>query len=80
MYEGATGNRPKLAFRRLIGEGDHYVLEGTIDYGDGTPVSYVGIAELRDGKLMKITEYFADPFEAPAWRASLVERMEAVSV
>ena len=80
MYEGATGNRPRLAFRRLVGEGDHYVLEGTIDYGDGTPVSYVGIAELRDGKLMRITEYFADPFEAPAWRASLVERMEAVSV
>jgi hypothetical protein len=27
-------------------------IEGTIDYGDGTPVSYVGIAEVRDGKLV----------------------------
>jgi SnoaL-like protein len=79
LYEGATGSRPKLAFRRLVGEGDHYVLEGTIDYGDGTPVSYVGIAELRGGKLVKITEYFASPFEAPAWRAGLVERMEPVT-
>ena len=79
MYEGATGHRPKLAFRRLVGDGDVYVLEGTIDYGDGTPVSYIGIAELRDGKLAKITEYFANPFEAPAWRAGLVERMEPVS-
>jgi len=79
MYEDATGNRPKLAFRRLTGEGDVYVIEGSIDYGDGTPVSYVGIAELRDGKLVKITEYFASPFEAPAWRAGLVERMEPVS-
>jgi SnoaL-like domain len=79
MYEGATGNRPKLAFRRLVGDGDVYVIEGTIDYGDGTPVSYIGIAELRDGKLAKITEYFANPFEAPAWRAGLVERMEPVS-
>jgi SnoaL-like domain len=78
MYEDATGTRPKLAFRRLVGEGDHYVLEGTIDYGDGTPVSYVGIVELRDGKLVKLTDYFANPFEAPAWRADIVERMEPV--
>jgi hypothetical protein len=78
MYESATGSRPTLAFRRLTGEGDHYVLEGTIDYGDGTPVSYVGIAELRDGKLVRLTDYFANPFEAPAWRAGIVERVEPV--
>jgi len=79
MYAGATGASPKLTFRRALGAGDVYVIEATIDYGDGTPVSYVGIAELRDGKLAKITEYFANPFEAPAWRAGLVERMEPVS-
>ena len=80
MYENATGNRPKLAFRRLVGDGDVYVIEGTIDYGDGTPVNYVGIAEFKDGKLNKITEYFASPFEAPAWRADFVERMEPAGV
>jgi hypothetical protein len=25
-----------------------------------------------------MTEYFANPFEAPAWRADYVERMEPV--
>jgi len=25
-----------------------------------------------------MTEYFANPFEAPAWRADFVERMEPV--
>ncbi len=79
-YEGATGSSPKMSLRRISGEGDLYVIEGTIDYGDGTPVSYVGIAELSDGKLKKITEYFANPFEAPAWRAGMVERMEPVAV
>jgi hypothetical protein len=79
-YQGATGTSPKMTFRRMTGSGDTYVVEGTIDYGDGTPVSYVGIAEFRDGKLAKITEYFANPFEAPAWRANLVERMEPVGV
>lgn len=54
-----------------------HVVESTIDYGDGVPVSYVGIAELRDGKVVKMTEYFANPFDAPAWRVPYVERMEA---
>jgi hypothetical protein len=55
--------------------GDLAVIEGTIDYGNGVPVSYVGVAEFRDGKVAKATEYFADPFEAPAWRAPFVEQM-----
>jgi hypothetical protein len=79
-YKAATGTQPKMTFRRMLGSGDTYVVEGTIDYGDGTPVSYVGISEFRDGKLAKLTEYFANPFEAPAWRADLVERMEPVGV
>jgi SnoaL-like domain len=79
-YGAATGKEPKFTSKRLIGAGDHYVVEGTIDYGDGVPVSYVGIGELRDGKIVKITEYFANPFEAPAWRADIVERMDKVPV
>ena len=77
-YPEATGSQPKMTFRRMLGAGDLYVIEGTIDYGDGTPVSYVGVAELRDGKVFKMTEYFANPFEAPAWRAEMVERMQPV--
>lgn len=79
-YEQATGSMPKMSFRRMLGAGDIYVVEGTIDYGDGTPVSYVGIAEFRDGKIAKMTEYFANPFPAPEWRAGMVERMEPVGV
>ena len=79
-YSAATGTKPTFKSKRLIGGEDVYVVEGTIDYGDGTPVSYVGIGELRDGKLVKITEYFANPFEAPAWRANVVERMDKVPV
>jgi hypothetical protein len=79
-YTQATGMTPKMSFRRMLGAGDIYVVEGTIDYGDGTPVSYVGIAEFRDGKIAKMTEYFANPFPAPEWRAGMVERMEPVGV
>lgn len=79
-YGEATGKSPKMTFRRLTGGGDLYVIEGTIDYGDGIPVSYVAITELRDGKVVKSTEYFANPFEAPAWRADIVERTDKVPV
>jgi hypothetical protein len=76
MYEDKTGTNPKFTYKRMLGGGDVFVIEGTIDYGDGVPVSYVGIGEVRDGKIAKMTEYFANPFEAPAWRADFVERME----
>ena len=75
-YEDLSGTSPKFTYKRMLGGGDVFVVEGTVDYGDGIPVSYVGIGELRDGKIAKMTEYFANPFEAPAWRADFVERME----
>jgi hypothetical protein len=77
-YAQSTGTSPKFTYRRMLGGGDVFVVEGTIDYGDGVPVSYVGIGEVRDGKVAKMTEYFANPFEAPAWRADFVERMDKV--
>jgi len=75
-YAEMSGTNPKFSYKRMLGGGDVFVVEGTIDYGDGIPVSYVGIGEVRDGKVAKMTEYFANPFEAPAWRADFVERME----
>jgi hypothetical protein len=79
-YSTATGTTPKMRLRRIVGDGDVQVVEATIDYGDGTPVNYIGIAEFKGGKLNKITEYFASPFEAPAWRADFVERIEPAGV
>ena len=77
-YEAGSGTKPTFAHRRMIGGGDVFIVEGTIDYGDGTPVSYVGIGELRDGKIARVTEYFANPFEQPEWRAGMTGRMETV--
>ena len=75
-YSEMSGTNPKFTYKRMLGGGDVFVIEGTIDYGDGVPVSYVGVGEMRDGKVAKMTEYFANPFEPPAWRADFVERME----
>ena len=75
-YPQMSGTNPKFTYRRMLGGGDIFVVEGTIDYGDGIPVSYVGVGEIRDGKIARMTEYFANPFEPPAWRADFVEKME----
>jgi hypothetical protein len=79
MYQEKSGTSPKFTYKRMLGGGDIFVVEGTIDYGDGSPVSYVGIGEVRDGKVARMTEYFANPFEAPAWRADFVEKMDPVT-
>ena len=34
----------------------------TVDYGDGVPVSYIGITEMRDGKIARTTRTSANPF------------------
>ena len=74
-YPEMSGTSPKFTYKRMLGGGDVFVVEATIDYGDGIPVSYVGIGETRDGKITKMTEYFANPFPAPDWRAPFVEKM-----
>jgi hypothetical protein len=78
-YEGATGTAPSMTLRRIVRPGQAWIVEGTIDYGDGTPVSIVSILETDDaGKLTRQRDYFASPFEAPEWRRKWVEQMEAV--
>ena len=51
-------------------------VEGVIEYGDGRVIAVVVISELRDGKMWRDRWYFAEPFEAPEWRAQWVERMD----
>jgi ketosteroid isomerase-like protein len=65
---------PTIAPRRLLVEGDLCVAEARLDY-DGTAYDCVFIFELRDGRIAKETAYWSQPFEAPAWRADLVERI-----
>jgi SnoaL-like domain len=74
-YDQMSGTNPKFTYKRMLGGGDVFVIEGTVDYGDGVPVSYVGVGEMRDGKVAKMTEYFANPFPAPEWRKPFVESM-----
>ena len=59
--------------RRITGEGDLWVSEYMISYGSKRTFT-VSIMVFRDGKVSHETQYFADPFEAPNWRAQWVSR------
>jgi ketosteroid isomerase-like protein len=61
--------------KRIVGNGDLWVTEYTIVY-QGKPAFTVSIMEFREGKVVHETQYFADPFDAPAWRKQWVGRME----
>jgi hypothetical protein len=51
------------------------VLEVELTYADGSRYLGASIIELRDGKVLRETDYYAQPFQAPEWRAQWVERM-----
>jgi hypothetical protein len=68
-------NKKRFRIRRIVGSGDLWVTEYILTY-DGKPSYTVSIMEFQGEKVARETQYFADPFEAPASRANLVERME----
>ena len=67
---------PSIRIRRVLVREGLWIVEGVNDYGDGGVFNVVLIVELKDGKWWRDTRYYAEPFEAPEWRAHLVERME----
>jgi SnoaL-like domain len=74
MQENYPGP-PNIELRRVVGSGDVWVIEMRSDY-DGRIYHAVGVVEFRDGKILRETRYYADPFDAPQWRAEWVESME----
>ena len=68
-------NKKRFSVRRIIGSGDLWVTEFVLTY-DGKPSYTVSVMEFEGEKVVRETQYFADPFAAPASRAQWVERMD----
>jgi hypothetical protein len=68
-------SKKRFTVRRIIGGGDLWVTELILTY-DGKPSCTVSIMEFSGDKVARETQYFADPFVAPASRAQWVERMD----
>ena len=80
IAEQRSGNPAQRHFRlqRVLGDGSVWVSECVITY-DGVPSLSVSIMEFGDGFVAHETQYFADPFEAPASRARLAQRIDPAS-
>jgi ketosteroid isomerase-like protein len=75
--QGQRASQPsnkRFTVRRIMGSGDLWVTEFILTY-DGKPSYTVSIMEFRGDKVERETQYFADPFAAPAFRAQWVEPM-----
>jgi hypothetical protein len=68
------GKPSGFSVRRILGNGNLWITEYTITY-QGRPAYTVSIMDFRNGKVVHETQYFADPFEAPAWRSQWVQRI-----
>lgn len=71
------GGPPRISLGRISGEGDHWVVEGTSRYPDGSDYYSVAVLELRDGKIVRETDYFGPTYPAPEWRSQWVEPLVA---
>ena len=64
--------------KRILGNGDLWITEyaNHLPGATGNTVSImVSIMEFRNRKVVHETQYFADPFEAPAWRSQWVQQI-----
>jgi hypothetical protein len=67
------GKPSGFAVKRILGKENLWITEYTINY-QGRSAYTVSIMEFRNGKVMHETQYFADAFEAPAWRKQWVQQ------
>jgi hypothetical protein len=75
-YKEAYPNPPTIQLRRVVGAGDVWVVEACSDYGDRQTYHVIDIVQYRDNKIWRETRYYAQPFQAPEWRAQWVEQMQ----
>jgi hypothetical protein len=69
------GHPTGFSIRRLFGSGKLWITEYTIAYQDRSFYT-VSIMEFENDKVVRETQYFAEPFDPPGWRAQWVEPME----
>jgi hypothetical protein len=72
---GGHPARRRFTIRRILGRGDLWVSECVITY-DGVPTCSVSIMQFSGDLVSHETQFFADPFPAPASRAALAEPIE----
>jgi len=76
FQEAYPGGAPSMRLRRVLVREGLWVVEALYERGGGQVFDVAMILELKDGKIWRDRRYYAEPFEAPEWRAQWVERVE----
>jgi hypothetical protein len=75
-FHQAYPNSPSIRLCRVLVRDGLWVVEAINDYGGGQVSDMTTIPELKNGRIWRDRHYYAEPFEAPDWRAQWVERAE----
>ena len=78
LIADVEGNFPELTLEvgRRLHLDDVVVVEWTCNYGDGRLYRNVTIGELEDGEVVRVTDYWGEPTETPAWRLAMTDRLD----
>jgi len=68
-----------LKVGRRLRLGDVVVVEWSANYGDGRVYRNVTIGELKDGKAVRITDYWGEPVTTPDCRREMTARLDMPS-
>ena len=85
LRERVVGSEDQWAFSplggayRVAGAGANWWAEWRMVYPDGRTYWSIALMEVRDGRIYRETTYWAEPFEAPEWRARWAERLPAAA-
>jgi hypothetical protein len=71
-------NKKRFIVHRILGTGDLWITQYILSY-DGKPSYTVSVMEFQGDKVARETQYFADPFDAPAWRKQWADTMDGYS-
>ena len=69
-----AAGRWSITVQKLVADEGGVATEVTVTDGVQTARA-ITFSELRDGRIVRQTEYWPDPFEAAEWRAQWVERI-----
>jgi len=75
-FQQAYPGSPSIRVRRVLVREGLWVAEVVNDYGGGQVYDVAMILELKDGRIWRDRRYYAEPFEAPEWRAQWGERVD----
>jgi ketosteroid isomerase-like protein len=75
VYTNFPEGTPSFTLREVRTSGDLAIAEHDGEYPDGSTWFATSIYEIRDGKVVRETDYFSQGFEAPEWRTQRVTKL-----